>query len=50
MKDLGLKSSDPNVRIYQTSERQTFHTDSADIVGLLCIRPSKAGTLIYYNI
>jgi hypothetical protein len=41
--DLGLVSSDPNVRIYQTRERQTFHTDSCDIVGLLCLREARAG-------
>jgi len=41
--DLGLASSDPNVRIYQTHERQTFHTDSCDVVGLLCLREAKAG-------
>ncbi len=33
--DLGRSSADPNTRIYQTHERQTFHTDSCDIVGLL---------------
>jgi hypothetical protein len=31
------------VRIYQTSERQTFHTDSSDVVGLLCIREAMEG-------
>ncbi len=41
--DLGLHSSDPNVRIYQTRERQTFHTDSCDVVGLLCLREARAG-------
>ncbi len=41
--DLGLASSDPNVRIYQTRERQTFHTDSCDIVGLLCLREARSG-------
>lgn len=41
--DLGLSSDNPNVRVYQTKERQTFHTDSSDIVGLLCIRPAKEG-------
>ena len=30
VRDLGLSSDDPKVRIYQTTERQTFHTDSAD--------------------
>ncbi len=32
VRDVGLSASDPNVRIYQTHERQTFHTDSCDIV------------------
>lgn len=41
--DLGLSSSDPNVRIYQTHERQTFHTDSCDVVGLLCLREARSG-------
>ena len=43
--DLGLRSDDPNVRIYQTHERQTFHTDSADVVGLLCLQTAKSGGL-----
>lgn len=43
VRDLGLKSSDPNVRIYQTNERQTFHTDSCDVVGLLCLKTAKQG-------
>jgi len=33
------------VRIYQTRERQTYHTDSSDIVCLLCLRPAKSGGL-----
>ena len=41
--DLGLSSSDPSVRVYQTHERQTFHTDSCDVVALLCLRPAKQG-------
>jgi hypothetical protein len=45
VKDLGSSSSDPNVRIYQTHERQTYHTDSADIVCLLCLQPAKSGGL-----
>jgi Taurine catabolism dioxygenase TauD, TfdA family len=43
VRDQGLSSSDPNVRIYQTSERQGFHCDWADVVGLLCIRPAMRG-------
>ena len=45
VQDLGKSSSDPNVRIYQTAERQTFHTDSADVVGLLCLQTSQSGGL-----
>ena len=45
VRDLGLSSNDPNVRIYQTRERQTFHTDSADLVGLLCLQTAKEGGL-----
>jgi hypothetical protein len=43
--DLGRSSLDPNARIYQTSERQTHHTDSCDVVGLLCLRAAKSGGL-----
>jgi hypothetical protein len=45
VKDLGRSSRDPNVRIYQTRERQTFHTDSCDVVGLLCLATAKSGGL-----
>lgn len=43
VKDLHLRSDDPKVRIYQTNERQTFHTDSADVVALLCLNKAKSG-------
>src|SRR5690606_32829032 len=43
VRDTGASSRDPNTRIYQTSERQSFHTDSADVVGLLCLREAKEG-------
>ena len=43
VKDIGADANDPNTRIYQTSERQTFHTDSADVVGLMCINAAKQG-------
>ena len=45
VRDLGRSSNDPNTRIYQTRERQTHHTDSCDIVGLLCLRSAKSGGL-----
>ncbi|HEU4930763.1 MAG TPA: TauD/TfdA family dioxygenase, partial [Pyrinomonadaceae bacterium] len=45
VRDLGRSSDDPNTRIYQTRERQTFHTDSCDVVGLLCLQAAKSGGL-----
>jgi hypothetical protein len=45
VRDLGLDVHDPSVRIYQTNERQTYHTDSCDIVGLLCLKTAKSGGL-----
>ncbi|MEM9060020.1 MAG: TauD/TfdA family dioxygenase [Pseudomonadota bacterium] len=56
VKDVGADLNDPKVRIYQTTKRQTFHTDSTDVVGLLCLRNAKSGgdsllvsTLTLYN-
>lgn len=43
VRDIGADANDPKSRIYQTNQRQTFHTDSADVVGLLCIREAKQG-------
>jgi hypothetical protein len=46
VQNLGRSAKDdPTARIYQTSERQTFHTDSCDIVGLLCLKTAKSGGL-----
>ena len=45
VKDMGLHSDDPNVRVYQTRERQLFHTDSVDIVALMCLQPARSGGL-----
>ncbi len=43
VKDLGRSSLDPTARLYQTHERQTYHTDSCDVVGLMCLQPAKSG-------
>jgi len=43
--DIGRDEHDPNARIYQTNARQYYHSDSCDIVGLLCWRKAKAGGL-----
>lgn len=45
VRDLGRSSDDPNTRIYQTRERQTHHTDSCDVVGLMCLQQAKSGGL-----
>ena len=33
----------PEVRLYRTRERQDFHTDGADIIGLLCLHAARSG-------
>lgn len=43
VKDLGLDIRDPAVRYYQTSRGLEYHTDSVDIVGLLCLQSAKSG-------
>ncbi len=46
VRDLGRDAvNDPTARIYQTRERQTFHTDSSDIVALLCLKTAQSGGL-----
>jgi hypothetical protein len=45
VRDLGVATTDPNVRTYQTTERQHFHTDSCDIVALLCLKTAREGGL-----
>lgn len=43
VRDMGKNPADANVRIYQTTHRQTFHTDSTDVVGLMCLKPAHEG-------
>ena len=43
VRNVGLDVTDPTVRIYQTDRRQTFHTDSTDAVGLLCLEEAAEG-------
>ena len=45
VRDAGLSSQDPSVRVYLTRERQNYHTDSCDVVGLLCLHPARSGGL-----
>lgn len=43
VRDLGLDIANPTTRYYQTNRELEFHTDSVDIVGLLCLKTAKAG-------
>ena len=44
VKDLGRDAvNDPTARVYQTTERQNYHCDRTDIVGLLCLKTAKSG-------
>jgi hypothetical protein len=43
VRDVGANPEDTKTRIYQTSARQTFHTDSADVVALLCLQDAQEG-------
>lgn len=41
--DLGLDIKTPTTRYYQTNRELEYHTDSCDIVGLLCLKTAKSG-------
>jgi hypothetical protein len=44
VRDEGLPDANqPGVRLYRTRKRQDFHTDGADVIGLLCLRTAKSG-------
>jgi len=43
VRDTGADPAAPSTRLYKTRVEQDFHTDGADIIGLLCLRTSKRG-------
>ena len=43
VRDEGVVRTDPSVRLYRTRQRQDFHTDGSDIVGLLCLTGARSG-------
>ena len=43
IRDERLTVSGPEVRLYRTNRRQDFHTDGADVIGLLCLHRARAG-------
>ena len=45
VKDIGHDPHNPLHRVYATNYRQLYHTDSCDVVALLCLQPAKVGGL-----
>lgn len=43
VKDIGRDYAKPTERGYQTAARLAYHSDASDIVGLMCLMPSKSG-------
>lgn len=43
IRDTGADPRDPEVRLYRTSAEQDFHTDGADVIGLLCLATASSG-------
>ncbi len=43
VRDERLPADAGKVRLYRTRERQDFHTDGADIIGLLCLHRARSG-------
>jgi hypothetical protein len=43
VQDIGADITQPNVRYYQTNKALEYHTDSCDIVGLMCLKTARTG-------
>ena len=43
IRDTGADPDDRSTRLYRTRAEQDFHTDGADIIGLLCLHGAKSG-------
>ncbi len=43
VRDTGDDPADPSVRLYKTRVELGFHTDGADIIGLLCLENGRSG-------
>lgn len=43
IRDTGADPGDPDVRLYRTRAEQDFHTDGADVIGLMCLHSAKSG-------
>lgn len=43
VRDTGADPNDHDVRLYKTRVELAFHTDGADVIGLLCLRAGRSG-------
>src|SRR4051812_48248414 len=43
VRDTGADPNDPDIRLYKTRAEQDFHTDGADVIGLLCLNGARSG-------
>ena len=43
IRDTGADPADPDVRLYRTRAEQDFHTDGADVIGLLALQAARQG-------
>ncbi|MFE4458098.1 TauD/TfdA family dioxygenase [Nocardia tengchongensis] len=43
VRDERVPRTGPAVRLYTTNQRQDFHTDGSDLVGLLCLETARTG-------
>jgi hypothetical protein len=43
VRDQRVPRTTPAIRRYATNERQDFHTDGADVIGLLCLQRARRG-------
>lgn len=43
VRDFGRSPDDPQARLYQTAVEMTFHSDSCDVVGLMCRNKARSG-------
>jgi alpha-ketoglutarate-dependent taurine dioxygenase len=43
VRDQRVARKSPAIRRYATNERQDFHTDGADVIGLLCLQRARRG-------
>jgi hypothetical protein len=43
VRDDGVNPKQPGIRLYRTRAKLEFHTDGADIIGLLCLQAARSG-------